>query len=253
MALSRDVHPLVVPVALIAALGFTAPAAAVEAPAKPAMTVSGELDVSSHYVWRGIAFSSGMVVNPSLTWAWKDLSLNAWANLDRDLHQPHALNEVDWTLGWSRSIAGIDLKPSAMIYTYPQTGVSSTAELQLEIGHALVGPLSTYTRQSVDVREFRGAAFSTGGLACELPAWRAFTVSAHGEYGRGWWRFAKAYASPQLEGLNVLNAGMSADVAMGGFTLRPHVDWYQVGNATVRDEITGSTPFVWGIALDGDF
>jgi len=219
-----------------------------------AITVGGELDVNSHYVWRGIAFSRGMVVNPSLTFARGELSLNLWANLDRDLRQQHALNEVDWTLGWSRSLLGVDVKPSAMLYTYPETGLPGTVELMIELDRTLAGPVSTFTRQSVDVKQIRGAAFSSLGVACDLPEWRHVTLAGNLQYGRGWWRFASAYASPELEGLNVTSASVSATVNVpGAFTLRPHVDWYQVANRAVRSSITGSSPFVWGIALDGEF
>jgi hypothetical protein len=241
---------------------FLSPALVPAAPARaqapePAafLAVSGEVDVNSHYVWRGISLSRGAVVNPSLTFAHGDWSLNAWTNLDRDLHQARALNEVDWTLGWSRTVLGFEIAPSVLYYTYPTSDVPNTGELQLELGRTLHGPLSAFTRQSVEFLEVRGAAWSAVGLACELPEWKHVTASGNVTYGRGWWKFASAYADPALEGLNLASAGVSATVAPPGtgFTIRPHLDWYGVGNRRVRGSLTGSTPWVVGVAVGGAF
>lgn len=224
------------------------------APAHTSWSRAFEVDVNSHYVWRGIAYSRGMVVNPSLTVGRGDFSLNAWANVDHDPAAPRALNEVDWTLGWSNTLAGVALKPSALLYTYPTTPAPSTCELALEADVPVAPGLSTFTQQSVDVRAFRGAAWTAGGLRVELPTRHGITLSGSASFGRGWWRFASAYASPALEGLNVVNAGVAADVALpGGFSMRPHLDAYRVGNRAVRTTLTGDTPLVFGVAIDGAF
>lgn len=245
----------VVVVALAAALALipSRPAHAAEA-AGPAISVSGELDVNSHYVWRGIAYSRGMVVNPSVTVGWHDLSLNLWSNVDHDAAIPHAMNEVDWTLGWSHEVLGIEVKPSLLNYTYPFDGVPATTELMLELGHVVAGPVSSFVRHSVDVHQARGAAFSSAGLACELPARFGISVSANAAWNRGSARFASAYADPSLAALDVASAGVSATVPLGhGFSLRPHADVYRVGDRHPRADLVGASPFVWGLALDGGF
>ena len=219
-----------------------------------AIAWSGEVDVPSRYVWRGIAFSRGVVVNPSLTAAWKGLSLNAWANLDRDAARPRTLNELDWTLAWGGSFAGLDLKPSAMLYTYPGAADANTVELQVQVGHALAGPFSTFASQGVDVKAQHGAAYSSLGVGFELPERHRVTWSGSLQYGRGSSRFAAAYADPSLDGLDVMSAGCTASLSIGGgFSLRPHLELYRVPDRRVRDGITGPTPLVAGIALDGEF
>jgi hypothetical protein len=245
--------------ALVAIL-TTFPAAAraqppAEAGGTPLFSLSGEVDVNSHYVWHGISLSSGAVINPSLTLAYGKWSLNAWTNLDRDLHRQHALSEVDLTLGWSTTLLGLELAPSALYYHYPAVDLPNTAEVQLQVGRTLAGPFSAFTRQTIEVMAVRGAAWSSGGIGCDLPEWKHVAFSGNAQYGRGWWKFASAYADPALEGLNLASVGLSATVTPPGtgFTLRPHVDWFGVGNARVRDSLTGSTPWVVGVALGGSF
>lgn len=240
---------------LAAALAFVPGVARAAEAAEAPFSLSAEVDLNSRYVWRGIALSQGAVINPSLTLAHGGWSLNAWANLDREPSLPRALNELDGTLAWSGSFLGIEVSPSLAYYTYPQTGVPSTAEAQIEARFAVRGPVSAFTRQSVELMEVKGAAWSAAGLACELPEWRHVALAGNVQYGRGWWRFASAYADESLEGLNVLGAGVSAEIQPPGaaFTLRPHLDWYGVGNAPVRHTLTGPSPWVFGLAVGGEF
>lgn len=71
--------------------------------------VSADVSVLSRYVWRGYTLSkTSAVVQPSLTFAYKGLSLNFWGNLDThvwhfdpDRSRDTEYNETDITLSYS--------------------------------------------------------------------------------------------------------------------------------------------------------
>lgn len=73
---------------------------------KPTATLS--TDFLSQYMFRGVAFSAGsVVIQPSLTLAYKGLSLNMWGNFDTSekLYSGHEKwNETDITLSYTREL-----------------------------------------------------------------------------------------------------------------------------------------------------
>lgn len=243
----------------LALCAFACPALAdgtspAEAAPAPHFSLSAELDANSHYVWRGIAYSRGAVLNPSLTLGYGALSLNAWANVDHDPAQRHRFNELDWTLTGSWDVLGLTLAPSALRYTYPGMGAASTNEFALDVRRDVGNGLAAFTHQAVTVVESRNASYSAFGIAWQGSAWRGMTPAAQLQYGRGWWRFAESFADPSLEGLNVADATASVTVPLrGGFSARPHLEWTRVGQRAVRRTITGQTPWIAGIAFDRSF
>lgn len=229
------------------------PTIAQEAEPAPFVAVSGEVDLNSRYLWRGIAFSEGTVYQPSLTASHAIWSLNAWANVDPGVISGPQMNELDLTLAAATQWHDWSVKPSAVLYAFPGVGTPATAELMIELGRAM-GPWAPYTRHSVDIMEFEGAAYSAVGVNYTYAIPKRADIAANLEYGRGWWRFANAYADPSLEGMNVMSGVLSATFPLpNGVELRPHASWNRVGNRSVRDEISGPTPFQFGVAIGREF
>ncbi|HHK60941.1 MAG TPA: MltA-interacting MipA family protein, partial [Desulfobacterales bacterium] len=60
-------------------------AAAPALAAEDAPTAEVAVDALSEYVWRGYSFSQdSIVLQPSMTVAWKGFGVNLWGNLDTD-------------------------------------------------------------------------------------------------------------------------------------------------------------------------
>ena len=74
-----------------------------------AADVTTAIDVNSAYVWRGITFNDGMVVQPSVDVAAGNFGLNVWGNLDADDYDDSLdsgeFSEIDLTLTY-----GIDAR-----------------------------------------------------------------------------------------------------------------------------------------------
>src|SRR5262245_53245408 len=106
-------------VAVCAMLPARAPAAEVEADSD-GYSVSGEIDVVSRYVWRTLAYSDGVVVQPSLTLAGGPVQVGVWANVDPSLSGSERLTEVDYSLQWSLDLGPLEATPSLQLYTFPR-------------------------------------------------------------------------------------------------------------------------------------
>lgn len=117
-----------------------APAAAAEATAA--------IDFASAYVWRGLTFNDGFVVQPSIDVAGKNgLGINVWGNYDVDDYDDQLtgsdFSEIDLTLSYSTSLGKLDVGAGVIAYLFPGGGSDSeTAELYLSLGTEIIGGLS---------------------------------------------------------------------------------------------------------------
>lgn len=90
------------------------------------------VDVNSAYVWRGITFNDGMVIQPSLDVSKGGFNVNVWGNIDiddyNDTLNSGEFSEVDLTLSYSHSIDSMDLSVGIIEYLFPNGG-KGTAEI----------------------------------------------------------------------------------------------------------------------------
>lgn len=105
-----------------------------------AAEVTTAVDVNSAYVWRGITFNDGVVVQPSVNVAaGNGFNLNVWGNLDVDDYDDTLdsgeFSEVDLTLSYSRQVGPVALAAGYIEYLFPTTetgGVEGTREVYLD-------------------------------------------------------------------------------------------------------------------------
>lgn len=212
-------------------------------------SVSGEVDVVSRYVWRAIAYSEGLVVQPSATLALGPAELNLWANLDPALPGSERLTEVDATLAWSLDLGVVELIPSFMAYTYPRLGEANTGELQLEVRRGLPGGSAAFARHALDVIDYPGATFTFAGLDREWTFAGGGSISLATQVGRGSQRFSDTYlAGAPAYGVAGLAASWTIPLRRG-WALRSHVDWLEVVDGEARALLPSHAPLTVGIAL----
>ena len=91
-----------------------------------AATATAALDVNSAYVWRGLTFNNGLVVQPSITAASDNgFSVNVWGNYDIDDYDGNVdeyhFSEVDLTASYAFKLGAVDMTVGAIAYTFPTT------------------------------------------------------------------------------------------------------------------------------------
>ncbi len=105
--------------------------------------VTAGVDVNSAYVWRGITFNDGMVVQPSVDVAAGNFGLNVWGNLDvgdyDDTLDSGEFSEIDLTLTYSIDAGPVGLTAGYIEYLFPTTdigGAPGTREVFLDVSMA---------------------------------------------------------------------------------------------------------------------
>lgn len=145
--------------AVLMLMGTAGTAVAAEATAR--------LDAVSAYVWRGITFNDGMVLQPSINVAQNGFGVNIWGNMDIGDYD-NTLNEGEFSEVDATLYYGFDLKPFSIStgiiqYLFPN-GAEGTREVFLglstePLSGVTVGITGYYDFDQVDDYYF---SFSTG-------------------------------------------------------------------------------------------
>lgn len=125
-----------------------------------AADVTTSADVNSAYVWRGITFNDGVVVQPSVNVAAGGFGLNVWGNVDvedyDDTLDAGEFSEVDITMSYSHTFGPLSLSAGYIEYLFPTTetgGAEGTRELYLDASVKPSDGLSLGTALYYDIDE----------------------------------------------------------------------------------------------------
>ncbi|MFP4532482.1 MAG: hypothetical protein ACLFNS_07350 [Desulfobacterales bacterium] len=99
-------------------------------------------DVASAYVWRGITFNDGLVVQPYVdVAAGNGFAINVWGNYDIDDYDntldDKEFSEIDLTLSYGFSLEPVDITVGHIEYLFPNGG-AGTSEVFLS---AYISPI----------------------------------------------------------------------------------------------------------------
>lgn len=122
--------------------------------------VTAAVDVNSAYVWRGITFNDGMVVQPSVDVAAGNFGFNVWGNIDADDYNDTLdsgeFSEVDLTLTYAIEAGPVGLTAGYIEYLFPTTevgGAEGTREIFLDASIEPADGISTGITGYYDIDE----------------------------------------------------------------------------------------------------
>jgi len=145
--------------ALVLFAGMALPAANAEADNSASASVS----VMSQYVWRGIALSNGVVLQPSVDFNLGALNVNMWSNIDMDpmdTEESSYYSETDLTIGYSLPFEAVNMGVGYIYYSLGDPALD-THEVYLSVDKEL-GPVTPYLNIYWDVDEGSGVYAQLG-------------------------------------------------------------------------------------------
>ena len=143
-------------------------------------TASGSMSFLSKYMWRGYELSDeSIVVQPSMTLAYKGFAFNTWGNLDTDTADDSAaLNETDLTVSYDTSKGPFGLGAGYIYYGLDSADDTQEFYLKASYDTLLTPTLIMYK----DVKSFPGHYFSLG-LSHSLSLTDAIALNLSGAFG----------------------------------------------------------------------
>jgi hypothetical protein len=136
------------------------------------------MDLNSAYVWRGITYNDGMVLQPSVDVAKAGFDVNVWGNIDMDDYNntldSGEFSEVDLTLSYGFDLDPVSISTGYVEYLYPAGG-KGTREVFVSLGKDLYKGLNAKAVVYYDFDEYKGAYFNFG-LGYNVPVNDVFSL-----------------------------------------------------------------------------
>jgi len=112
------------------------------------------LDVASSYIFRGVTFNDGLVVQPGLEVTGLPITIGVWGNLDGDDYDDSLdsgqFSEIDLYASYAIPVEVIDLSVGYTEYTYPSGGGAADREANVSIGYENVVALGLSLNYGLD-------------------------------------------------------------------------------------------------------
>lgn len=209
-----------------------------------------EADFNTKYLWRGITYNDGLVIQPYLWASFRNFSAGIWSSQTAwDRHNSVRRPEFDLVLTYLYSIGKFEIDHTAMLYYYVgQEDAPPTGEFFTGIGYP-VGNFKLVSSFTVDFLTYAGAFYVEHGIEYEKEAGQHLVFS--GSVMAGW---ASAKFNDTYLGINKTTANLvSATIGVtytpaGAVYFNPHL---QIGR-TLHSELVpqmGKLPWFCGLLI----
>lgn len=140
-------------------------------------SVSVESAFTNSYLWRGIQFNKGLILQPSFTLDYKGFNLNIWNSTSiLETNDNESIQELDFTVLKVIEAGNFYFEPTLLLYTYPtKNSISATAEASLYAAY-YKGSFGVFINPSTDILSNTGGAFSEAGFTYDNETEKSHTV-----------------------------------------------------------------------------
>jgi hypothetical protein len=219
----------------------------------PPLSYGAEADLNSRYVWHGITYSEGPVLQPSVWLSKYGFTAMVWGNLAiTDERQARRFNEVDLIFSYRFERKRVTIEPTVSFYfdrpvaqtDDPPSGIAS---VKLSVP---AGLLSVYTNQEVDFLSYRGAYFGDVGVALERQINGRTKLAGDINLGWGSETFNRIFVGVPKRAFNVTGFDVSATYMLNDRVyLRPHFEFSYVLDHQLRGQLAAPTRANAGLAI----
>ncbi len=206
--------------------------------------VNTDVSILTDYVWRGQNYGEGGVIQPNLSIGFGyGLSLGVWANynIDDDRYaSSHQVNEVDYTIDYSRDLGPIGISLGAIYYDFPRTGGADTQEWYVGATvNILLSPSVTVYR---DFHEIDGT-YITLGIGHDIELNDKATLSLGGTlayaneaYNKGYFSVSDPTIDVEDDSLSDYNISISLAYALTDkVTVTPTISYSGFTDDDIKD------------------
>ncbi|MEW5765009.1 MAG: hypothetical protein ACOYXN_13720 [Acidobacteriota bacterium] len=214
-----------------------------------------DLDLTSRYLWRGLALSRGAVAQGDLWFSAGGFTASLWGNWDPDPNEGSGrFNEWDAALAYERAAGPVILRVQYVRLSYPdQLGVPSTGEASFEAEFDLGGGFALGTHQIWDVEAYPGSHYGDLFLAKGLEAGKG-ELQAALSLGWGSRSFHEAYYEVDHRGFTVGCVTLAWEVPLGErWLLRPHAEAGLLLDRALREATGRRVVACAGVGLSWSF
>jgi len=211
-----------------------------------------ENDFTNQYIWRGISYNKGLILQPSAWISTEDLTFSIWGNFtSHDINSSIQRNEIDFYLEYYNDFENFELESSLGYYIYPkQEDSPPTAEANLRLLYNIF-ELKLYSSLTFDVLEYTGSVSGDLGIIREMNINEKLNlvIDVNASLANG--TFNETYIDEYYShnSLNCLSFSLSSNYYLTeSIYIKPHFEYYQILNTALK-EISGNHLFNFGLLM----
>jgi len=214
----------------------------------PVFSAEVQVDINSRLVWRGIAYTSGAVVEPSASVQFHGLTAEYWSaytfrSESPDGHLVAVTPSLSYELDWKNLYA----EPGVVLYAIAPDKLRHTLEATIELGYR-PGALKAFSQSMVDVESYVGAYFGYAGLKYEHKLRSDLQFDGVIEVGYADGKFNQTYLNASRAALNLASAEASLRFNLTNYLyILPHVAFSTM--LMLRRQVTQPTLLTGGLAV----
>lgn len=227
-----------------------------------------EADFVSDYVWRGMVFSKGFVLEPYAYVSAYGVTPAIWANVQlQDEH--NTLDEIDFIISYNRTFRDLYVEIGYVYYYLPEfkfeepegaenpkigtVAPIDTSDLFVVLNYPVLPPLSVYSDHYITVAGNASAYYFDVGIGAGHSLTDDFSVDGYFELGFGSPKFNDFNLGQDEFALNLLETGASATYSfLNLMYVKPHIGYTTLIDGDLREAAgEGSTSFWFGGAVVG--
>lgn len=189
-----------------------------------------EPDFCNKYLWRGITYNEGFIMQPNIWLSYNDFTLAVWSNITlHDINDSIKRNEFDFSLSYSYSFMNLEIDNSFLYYIYPgQSDSPPTGELFFELSYP-VGDFKLFTNFTIDVVEYLGAYYVEHGIEYENPLTSDLGISSSLSLGWASQKFNDTYVGVSKNTLSIISGNISLTYyPLDYLFIKPHMQLNKV-------------------------
>jgi hypothetical protein len=220
-----------------------------------------EADVVSDYVWRGMVFSKGFVLEPYAYLSAAGVTPALWANVQLQ-DEYNTLDEIDFLISYSRSFASLSVEAGYVYYYLPEyeyeepegaedprvvaTDPTDTHDVFVVGEYAVLPDLALYSEHYVTVVGNPGGYYFDVGVAFGRGFKDWLGLGAYFEAGAGNRKFNDYNLGRDKFALNLVETGVSGTVGFpAGLYVRPHLSYTALIDNNLREAAGAGRESFW--------
>ncbi len=213
-----------------------------------------ETDFTAQYIWRGLSYNKGFIVQPIPWISFSNVTLSIWGNFPGIEKNSAEGSEIDFTAAYLYEFEDLLFEPSINYYTYPgQEEAPPTAEGNLKAAYNIFES-ELYINFTLDFLEYPGSITSDFGIAHQFDVSDKLNFSIDLNTGWGNRKFNQAYINPEsAEGsLNYISISFSSNYYLNEMIyIKPHFENFSIISEILK-EVSGNSLWNFGIAIGAE-
>lgn len=215
-----------------------------------------ESSAQSKYVWRGLIYNTGLIIQPGVTASYNNFNAQVWGSYTvNDLDDYIKRHEIDFIFWYDYEMEDFTISPSFSYYRYPgQEDSPPTAETNLEMSYPVFSTV-LYTNICFDILEYRGSICGDFGLEMSLIENEELNLSVNISAGWANKKFSETYmdVSEDQEIFHYINCSMGMDYYLSEkIYIRPNLEYYYILSSLLKS-ISGNNLINFSLAVGVEF